>query len=90
MIKLQSALNKIKKTYSGKDEEGNHILDKSKLSDDLSFDFSMHRVAIAIKTGELSEEEFIGSISEGHFVKEQYNLEEELEKNAIMNGEVSQ
>lgn len=59
---LFKALETIKKTYKGKDENGTHIVDRS-IVDGLKFDFAMTQISMAIAKGEITEERFIGHIS---------------------------
>lgn len=63
-INLEKSIKKLKKCYTGKDENGVHVLDKSKLGDSLAFDFAMARVVMAIQNKELNEEDFISELEE--------------------------
>jgi len=61
-IRLDISLERLKKCYVGKDENGVHILDQSKINE-LSFKFAFFRVNLALNNGELTEEEFFKELT---------------------------
>lgn len=61
-VNLELSIERLRACYVGKDKEGNHILDKSKI-DELSFIFAFHRVAQAIENEEMTNKQLITKIS---------------------------
>lgn len=61
-VNLDKSLETLKKSYIGKNKEGVHQLDKSKV-DELSFIFAMNRVMQAVQSGELTEKEMMKRIT---------------------------
>lgn len=64
-IDLHKSIENLKKCYSGIDKDLNHVLDKKKI-DELTFLFSMNRVAVALRDGEITEKKFIKKISKNY------------------------
>lgn len=62
-INLEKSIETLKKCYVGKDEVGMHVLDKTKV-DELSFKFAYFRINLALKEGEIKEEEFLKKLEE--------------------------
>jgi len=61
-VRLDISIQRLRKCYVGKDENGVHTLDKSKINE-LSFKFALFRVNLAIEKGELTEESFISELT---------------------------
>jgi len=61
-VNLELSIERLKECYVGKDKEGNHVLDKSKINE-LSFLFAFNRVAQAIENEELTDKQLIRKIS---------------------------
>jgi hypothetical protein len=57
-VNLEKSIERIKKCYTGKNKEGKHVIDKSKV-DELAFLFAFNRISQAIINKEITEEEFI-------------------------------
>lgn len=63
-INLEKSIARIKKCYVGKDEDGKHVIDSSKMKDDLAFSFALTRISMAIKNKEITEEDFLSELEE--------------------------
>ena len=61
-VNLEKSLEKLRSTYVGKDKDGVHQLDMSK-TDELGFLVAMNRVSVAIKNGEITESEFLKTVT---------------------------
>jgi len=61
-VRLDISMERLKKCYIGKDDDGKHVLDKSKV-DELSFLFALTRVKLAIENGEMTEDGFIEELT---------------------------
>lgn len=66
-VDLSKTIENLKKCYVGK-KDGVHQLDRSKMND-LFFDIALNRVNSAIKSGQITEEEFLNKVSEGYVEK---------------------